>query len=350
MKKQYLLLALLFPFFLSSCQKSNQKVLYVFNWTDYVSKDLIEKFEEKYDCKVVYDTYNSDANMLTKVMHTQASYDVIFPSADYVVILKNKGLLEKIDKTRLKNYANLDKEILSKATTYDEGNQFAVPYFWGTTGLIYNKKKVPEAKMQDVSWSILADKAYNGKNVITLLEDARSVIGTALIASGYSFNDVSPEALSVARKTVLEWDKNVSQYDSDSYKNEVQDGTTWMAMAYSGDALQIMSQNEDIGFALPKEGVELWIDSFVILKNSENKDLAYKFIDFFLDAQNAKENAEFVQYATPNAEAFKLLSEKDKTNKIIYPDKAYLDKCEVTKYLGEKVAAVDKIWEEIHNN
>lgn len=350
MKKQYLLVAILLPFLFLSCQKSDKKVLYVFNWTDYVSKDLIEKFEEKYDCKVVYDTYNSDANMLTKVMHTQASYDIVFPSADYMVILKNKGLLEKIDKSRLKNYGNLDPEILAKAAAYDAGNEYAVPYFWGTTGIIYNKTRIPASMIAQASWNILADKSFYKKGVVTMLDDSRSVIGSALICAGYSYNDVSPEALAAARKVLLEWDKNVSQYDSDSYKNEVQDGTTWIAQAYSGDALQIMAQNPEIGFMLPKEGVELWIDNYVILKNSEHKDLAYKFIDFFLDAQNAKENAEFVQYATPNSAAYKLLSEKDKSNQIIYPSKEYLNKCEVNKNLGDKVALVDKLWEEIHNN
>jgi spermidine/putrescine transport system substrate-binding protein len=334
----------------TSCQKSSKKVLYIFNWTDYISKDLITEFEKKYECQVVYDTYNSNENMFTKVMHNNASYDIVFPTTDYVVVMKNKGMLEKLDKSKLPHYGNLDKTILDKGVTYDPNNEYSIPYFWGTTGLIYNKTKIPDSKMKDVSWNILADKSFYKKNVVTLLDDSRSVVGSALIYSGYKINDISEESIAKARTALLEWDKNVSQYDSDSFKNEIQDGTSWLAQAYSGDAMQIIAQNHNIGFALPKEGVELWIDSFVILKNAENKELAYKFIDFLLEAQNAKKNAEFVQYATPNKAAFDLLSADIKNNPIVYPPKEYLDKCDVLGYIGDKVNLVNKLWEEVRNN
>lgn len=348
MKRQIIgifLMALL----LVSCGNGNKKKLYVFNWTDYISKELIAEFEKKYNCEVVYDTFNSNENMLTKVMNSTVSYDIVCPSADHLVIMKDKGLLEKIDKSKLTDYKNLDQSILLKSAAFDQNNDYGVPYFWGETGLIYNKQKIKESEMQNVSWSILANSKYAKK--ITMLDDSRSVVGAALIAAGYKFNDMSPEALAKAREILLQWDKNVAQYDSDSYKNEIQDGTVWIAQAYSGDALQIMNQNSNIGFVLPKEGAEMWIDSWVILKNSENKDLAYKFINFILcDAKNAKRNAEFVQYATPNAEAFKMLPNEVKTNSTIYPPKEYMDKCEPLKFVGEKIVNLSKVWDEIRNN
>lgn len=332
------------------CQKQKQKILYVFNWTDYIATEIIENFEKDYHCKVVYDTYNSNENMLTKILNTQASYDICVPSGDHVGIMKEKGLLEKIDKSKLEFYNNLNPAILTKATGFDQDNDYAVPYFWGLTGIIYNKKNYDLEKKQKISWDAFSDSDLNGKNVVTMLDDPREVIGAALIYCGYSPNDISDAALDAAQKVLLQWDKNVSQYDSDSYKNEVQDGTTWLAQAYNGDALQIMAQNPEIGFVLPQEGSIFWLDSMVILKNSENKELAYKFIDYLLKAENAAKNAEYVQYATPNLAAYNLLSSEIKNNPNIYPPKAYLKKTGIVENIGENVLKFDKIWERLLNN
>jgi spermidine/putrescine transport system substrate-binding protein len=201
-----------------------------------------------------------------------------------------------------------------------------------------------------VSWNLLGEERFNGKRSVTMLDDAREVVGVALIVNGYDPNDFSDEAMEKANQTLLEWDKNISQYDSDSFKNEVQDGTIWFGQAYNGDALQVMEENENIGFALPKEGSTLWIDFLVIPKNAENKELAYKFIDFLLSAEVAKENALYVQYASPNDAAFELLPEDIRNNKSIYPDESYLDKCYLLLNAGVDVLKVDKIWQYIRNN
>lgn len=332
---------------LFSCGVRQRNVLYIFNWTDYIEDGLIEKFEKQYHCKVIYDTYNSNENMLTKILTTKSSYDIIVPSGDHVDILLQKGLLEPLDKTLLKNYSNLDESILFKAQSYDPGNIYAIPYFWGTTGLIYNKKYMPFTVMESESWNILADPFFKGKNKVTLLDDAREVVGAALIYLGFSPNDTSETAMKAAQAVLLNWDANVSQYDSDSYKNEIQDGTTWLAQAYNGDALQIMETNPDIDFIMPKEGASLWIDSIVIPKSAEHKELAYKFIDFLLDAENGKINAVYVQYPTPNAASVELLSDEIKNNTKIYPDDEYLEKCYMIQNISEDVLKIDAVWQEI---
>lgn len=349
MSKKILSLVLIM-LFVMSCGGSEKKKLYIFNWSDYIAPELIDKFEEKYNCEVVYDTYNSNENMFTKVMNTQASYDLIVPTADHVGIMIEKDMLEKIDTTKLKNYQYLNKAIMEKVKTFDPGKNFAIPYFWGTSGIIYNKRYISEEKMKNVSWNIFSDPSFTGKRVLTLLDDARSVVGVALIYKGYNVNDMSSEALAAAEKVLQEWDKNVSQYDSESYKNEIQDGTTWIGLGYSGDALQVIQNNQDVGFVLPVEGAELWIDSFVILKNAENKELAYKFIDFILDPQNAKINSEYVQYPVPNDGAFKLLAPEIQNNPLIYPGEEYLKKCYIPINVGEKIKGLNKVWEKIRNN
>jgi spermidine/putrescine transport system substrate-binding protein len=332
---------------LVSCTSRQQKVLYVFNWTDYIADDLLKKFEEEYNCKVIYDTYNSNENMLTKLLTTKSSYDIVVPSGDHVAIMAQKGLLEPINVSKLKNYKNLDGTILEKAKSFDPDNKYSIPYFWGTTGLIYNKKNVPFSIIESNSWNILSDPFFKGKNKVTMLDDAREVIGSALILSGHNPNDTSDEALKDAESILQIWDENVSQYDSDSFKNEIQDGTTWLAHSYNGDALQIMESNPDVGFILPKEGNSLWIDSIVIPKYSENKELAYKFIDFILDAENGKVNAEYVQYATPNKASLNLLSDEIKNNPLIYPNQAYLSLCTMIQNIGNDVLKIDRIWQKI---
>lgn len=332
---------------LFSCGVKQKNLLYIFNWTDYIDDSLIAQFEKENNCKIIYDTYNSNENMLTKILTTQSSYDIVVPSGDHVEIMTQKDLLEPIDKTRLSNYANLDESLLEKAGSFDPGNTYAVPYFWGVTGLVYNKQYVPFSVMESESWNIIADPFFKDKNKVTLLDDAREVVGAALIYLGFNPNDTSDTAMKAAQAVLMNWDANVSQYDSDSYKNEIQDGTTWLAQAYNGDALQTMENNPDVDFIMPKEGSSLWIDSIVIPKSSEHKDLAYKFIDFLLDAQNGKINAEFVQYPSPNKASVELLSEEIKTNRKIYPDAAYIEKCTMINNIGENVLKIDAVWQEI---
>lgn len=335
---------------LMSCSSKPKKVLYVFNWTDYIAPELIRKFEKQNDCRVIYDTYNSNENMLTKMMTSKSAYDIIVPSGDHISILIEKDIIQKIDKSLLKNYHNLDPMILKKSLDFDTNNEFSVPYFWGTCGLIYNRNYLSDEEMQDASWNILADSRFENKKVITMLDDAREVVGVSLIYNGYNPNDFSYIALQSARNTLLEWDRNIAQFDSDSFKNEVQDGTIWLGQAYNGDAMQVMEENPYVGFALPKEGSTLWVDYLAIPKNAENKELAHKFIDFLLDEKISAINAEFVQYATPNKAAFKLLPLEIQNNTNIYPTDEYLEKCFLLRNVGEDILKVDEIWQEIRNN
>ena len=352
MKQRILIIAMLLlalALLLSGCTKGKE-TLYIFNWSDYIDPSIIIEFEEANNCRIKYSTFDSNENMLTKVKSTTESFDLIFPSGDHVSILKELDLLEELDKTKLENYKNLDPVLLSKAASFDPENKFSIPYAWGLTGLMYNKEYVPEEIVASGGWNILADSFFDGKNKITMLDDAREVIGAALIYSGYSINDTSEAAMAAAHEVLKVWDRNITQFDSDSYKNEVPDGTTWLAQAYNGDALQQMAENENLGFILPKEGAAMWMDNIVMLKSSKTKDLAYKFIDFMLDAEIAKRNAEYTQYATPNAAALELLDEAFVDNAQTNPPAEYLQKCYMIEYLGDQVRSIDQIYESIKLN
>ncbi len=334
---------------LSSCSKSTP-VLYIFNWSDYIDPDLIKEFETQNKCHIKYSTYDSNENMLTKIESSRESFDLVFPSGDHVSILRQAGLLEPLDFGKLPNYQNLDADLLQKAQSFDEGNKFSIPYFWGLTGLMYNKRYVPAELVTSESWSVLGNKYFLEKNKITMLDDGREVIGAALIYNGFDLNDTSDAAMKAATKTLNEWDINITQFDSDSYKNEVPDGTTWIAQAYNGDALQQMNDNKDLFFFLPVEGTSLWMDNIVMLKTSQNKELGYKFIDFLLEADKAKRNAEYTQYATPNKAAGALLADSLKANPLIYPPEEYLQKCYMINAIGDEVKKIDALYEAIKMN
>lgn len=343
-----LILVILLSLGMVSCEKKT--TLYVFNWSDYIDPEIVKEFEKEFNCKVQYSTYDSNENMLTKIKSSRKSFDLVFPSGDHVHILAKEGLLEKLDKAKLPNLSAIDALLLQKAQSFDPANEYAIPYFWGLTGLMYNKQFVADEIIASGSWGMLGNAFFRDKQKVTMLEDAREVVGAALVYSGFNLNDTSDAALAAAKKVLIDWDANITQYDSESYKNEVADGTTWLAQAYNGDAMQQMAQNRDLGFVLPVEGTSMWMDNVVILKNSQNKDLAYKFMDFLMRPEIAKRNAEYVQYPTPNTKAFELLDAEIKNNRIIYPDPQYLNKTYMIEFIGDRVKSIDSIFEMIRMN
>jgi len=352
MKKILLIaLAILLCLNMLSCQSNTKKPrLYVFCWTDYIDPDLVKRFESENNCRVILDTYNSNESMHTKMRTSKSAFDIIVPSGYYISILLEQEILDPLNLPLLTNYQNLDPNILNKIEEYGFDVGYSVPYFWGTSGIIYNRTYISDEEMADVSWDIFGDPRFNDQNVVTMLDDIGEVMGAALIYNGYNANDFSDEALVKTRETLLRWDKNVVQFDSDSFKNEIQDGTIWFAHAYNGDAYQVMNENPDVGFALPKEGSTLWVDCLSIPKNSENKELAHKFINFLLDEEVALQNAEYVMYATPNLAAYHLLSEDMKENTNIYLTQEYLDKSYFLKNIRDGILKHDEIWQEIRNN
>jgi len=210
------IIVMLLSLLLGSCSKG--PVLYVFNWSDYIDPELIAEFEKEYGCKVKYSTYDSNENMLTKIKSSRESFDLVFPSGDHVSIMIENGLAEKLDKAKLTNIANLDTLLMAKANEFDAGNQYSLPYFWGITGLLYNKQEVPVELVAKQSWNVIGDQFFSGKRKITMLDDAREVVGAAMISNGYDVNDTSEEALAAALTTLQSWDGNITQFDSESYK------------------------------------------------------------------------------------------------------------------------------------
>ncbi|ABQ47421.1 extracellular solute-binding protein family 1 [Thermotoga petrophila RKU-10] len=333
MKK--VLLALLVVLSISIFAKAT---LYIYNWADYIPEDVIRAFEEKYDCRVVYDNYASNEEMYAKFKAGGGKgYDLIFPSGDYVSIMKKEGMLQKLDLSRIPNFKYLDKDILTK-TTYDPNHEYSIPYMMGSTVVIVNKKYVKE---YEKSWSIFDREDLRGR--MTLLDDMREVLGAALKYLGYSVNTKNPKELEEAKQVVLRWKKNIAKFDASSYADGVVSGEYWVVHGYAEDVYQRIPEGEEeyFDFFIPKEGGTLWIDNMVIPKGAKNVDLAYKFINFILEPENAAKIADYLGLPSPNVEARKYMQTEP-----IYTIED-LKNCEFIEDVGEALELYNKIWLEI---
>jgi len=281
----------------------DSKRLYIYNWTYYTPPSVIEKFEKEYGVEVVYDEFASNEEMYAKLQAGGAGYDIIFPSGDYVSIMVNQGMLEKIDKSKLANLGNIDPAVLLKAV-YDPNMDYAIPYYWGAAGIAVNTAKVPSFEK---SWSIFARKDL--QNHMTMLDDYREVLGDALAYLGYSVNTKNPAELNRALDLVNNtWKPNLTKFDSEAFGKGYANGDFWVVQGYAEVVYEEIAEDEELlkntVFFIPSEGGPAYIDSMCILKGARNMDLAYKFIDFI---HRPEIYAEFTDYfgfpATANSAA-----------------------------------------------
>ena len=272
----------LVPVLFFSCERkseSEENSLYIFNWTYYTPDSVIAKFEEEYNVKVTYDEFASNEDMYAKIKAVGGGYDIIFPSVDYVTIMIQQGMLEKIDKTKLSNLGNIDPVIVEKMT-YDPGMDYSVPYYYGAAGIIVNTARVPDF---EPSWSIFENTSI--RNRMTMLDDMREVIGGALLFLGHSANTKNPDEIIAARDLINDkWKPNLAKFDAETFGKSYERGDFWVVHGYPEVVFEEIEGNdqliEDTVFFIPKEGGPSYIDSMCILKGSKNINLAHKFIDF----------------------------------------------------------------------
>ena len=333
----------------TGCGKDYEAEIIVYNWGGpYMSEgsndtlDLNEEFEKKYNIKVTYRTYDSNESMYAKLKNGTSGYDIIIPSDYMVARLISEGMLEKLD---FSNIPLFEKNIMPsfKNPTYDPTNEYSVPYSWGAVGIVYNKKLVKE----DVkSWNILWNKKYSDN--ILMFNNSRDAFAVAQTMLGYSQNTTNKAELKACADKLKEQKPIVQGYYMDEIYDKMINEDAAIATYYAGDALVMMEENENLAFAYPEEGTNRFVDAFCIPKGSKNKAAAEKYINFMLEAKNALANSEVTGYCTPNTAAFALLDEETKNNKIMYPDQAYLDKCESFIHLPSEINTyVQDLWIEI---
>ncbi len=265
----------------------------VYNAGEYIDTSLLSAFEKENGCKVIYETFDSNESMYTKVMSGER-YDVIIPSDYMIERLIKEDFLQEIDKNKISNYDKLIPELLSK--DFDPENKYAVPYFWGSVGILYDKTVVDTEDL-NAGWEILKNPKY--KDDIYMYDSERDSFMIALKALGYSLNTADKNELDAAYNWLVEQNKIMNPvYVGDEVIDNMISGNKSMAIVYSGDAAYIMSENENLEYFEPEAGTNIWIDGMVITKICENVDLSHKFIDFMLDPDNAFKNSEAVGYTS----------------------------------------------------
>ena len=280
-------------------------VLNIYNWGEYIDKQVITNFEKEYKVRVNYDVYDSNETMYTKLM-SGASYDVIIPSDYMIERLIREKKLQPLDHSIVDNLDNLAEGVRGYQQ-YDPDNTYSVPYLWQTVGIVYDTTKIDPEAMEAQGWNAFLNPDYKGH--VYMYDSERDAFMVALKALGYSANTDDPAELEAAYNWLREMDKTVRpSYVTDEVIDAMAAGEKWMALVYSGDAAYILSENEDMGYCTPSQGTNVAVDAMVIPANASNPELANKFIKYILDYENSLMISEEVGYASANAQVLEELS------------------------------------------
>lgn len=305
----------------------SKTTIYIYNVGDYIDEEVISLFEEEYPhINVNYETFYTNEEMHAKVKTGRTAYDVVFPSDYMVERMIAEDMLCEIDFANIPNYANIGDEF--KGLDFDKEGKYAVPYMWGTMGILYNKKMVDKEDM--TSWKAMYDKKYEGE--IFMLDSERDMISITLKSLGYSMNSSDDAELKEAEEALVKQKPLVKAYCGDEVKDKMIANEGAMTIAWSGDAFYCMDLNEDLAYSVPEEGSNLWFDSMVIPKTTKHKEEAELFIDFMCRPEIAKMNAEYIGYSTANNAGRDLLEDSVKNDELRYPDITKLSNMEIFAY------------------
>lgn len=303
--------ALFFTLFLFSFLFSEQRTLRISNFIDYIDISVLKEFASKNNLKIIYDVHEVNEDIYQKVKDNN-NYDVVIVSSNYVTKLKNIDKLEKIDYSKLQNYSNINQQFLE--TNFKNSVAYAIPYLFGTVGLIYNKKLV---KTPIERWDDLWKEEF--RNSILLSNEPSDVLAMSLKSLNYSANTLDTRELNLAYEKLKKLIPNIKNISSSNAINYFIINDFKVGMAFSGDAKLIIDNSKDFEFVYPKEGALKWADGMVILKDSQNKDLAYKFIDFILEARNSAKIGNTTGYAISNKKGINFIDKEELSNHITYP-------------------------------
>ncbi|MBE3595998.1 MAG: ABC transporter substrate-binding protein [Hydrogenibacillus sp.] len=300
----------------------------VYNWGDYIDPDVLRRFEEETRIRVIYQTFDSNEAMLAKIRQGGTPFDVAVPSEYTVSRMIAEDLLIPLDHAKLPNLKNIDPLFLN--LPFDPGNRYSVPYFWGTVGIAYNKDALGDGAIR--GWNDLWDPDY--RDSVLLIDGVREVMGMGLNSLGHSLNDTDLEHLTAAKAKLDALTPNVRAIVGDEIKFLLANEEAPIGVVWSGDAAEVIDENDAFDYVIPEEGTNLWFDTFVIPKTATNVDGAHAFINFMLDAEVAAQNTEYVRYSTPNREALAYLPPEITEDQRFYPDAETLRRLEVYRDLG----------------
>jgi spermidine/putrescine transport system substrate-binding protein len=339
-KKLFLIFVIVAALIFSGCGGEKQETLNVFNWGEYIDEDLISKFEEETGIKVNYETFSTNEDMYVKVKSGGSSYDVLIPSDYMIEKMVKEDLLQELDFSKIPNIINISP--MFQDLVFDPDNKYSVPYFWGTVGILYNTEQVDDVVD---SWDILWNEKYANK--ILMMDSQRDSLAVALKKLGYSMNTRNEAELEEAKQELIKQKPLVLAYIVDEIRDKMLSGEGAVAVAWSGDAMDVILSGETFNYVVPKEGSNFWIDAMVIPANAKNPDAAHKFINFMTDPENAAANSEYIGYSTPNEAALDLLPEEMINSSVAYPSQEVIDNCEIFRDPGEFISVYNRIWTEV---
>ena len=311
--------------------------LNVYNWDTYIGETTLDSFTEGTGIEVQYDLFANNEELFAKLKEGNPGYDLIFPSDYMVQTMVALDMLEPLDHSKIPNIGNVDPQLANPA--YDPGMAHCIPYMWGTIGIGYRKSEVEAPQ----SWADLFDSdKYAGR--IALLDDQRAVIGMALKYLGYSMNTTNPDEIAKARDLLIKQKPHIKAFAPDEGQNMLIGGDADIVMEWNGDILQVMAEDDDLAFATPKEGVQMFVDNVCIAKGAPHPENAHAFINHLLDPSVGVEIVETINYATANLAAREQLPEELKSNPAMYPPAELIEKSEALIDVGEASRLYDEAW------
>ncbi len=321
---------------------AEEKKLNFYNWDTYIGENTLAQFQEASGIETKMDLYADNDELFAKMKEGNPGYDVIVPTNDYVERMLLANMLDPLDHSKIPNMANIDEPF--QDATFDPGRKYSIPYMWGTLGNGYRKSKCGD---EVNSWkAALDDDKHAGR--ISLLGDGASMIGIALKYLGFSYNSKDPAEVKKAEDLLIAGKKNIKVYADDNGQDLLASGEVDLAVEWNGDILQVMGEDDDLSYVVPNEGSLLWQDCMCIPKGAPHPENAHAFLNFILDAKIGAEIADFIQYATANAAAKKLMKPAYLENPGIFPSADTIAKCEPLIYLGEDATkARDEAWTRI---
>lgn len=307
------------------------ETLNVYNWSDYIAEDTIEKFEKATGIKVNYDVYDSNEVLEAKMLAGNSGYDIVVPTSDFLQRQAAAGAYQPLDKSKLPNIKNMDSELMANAAAYDEGNQYSVIYMWGTTGIGVNVDKVKERLGADAamdSWDLVFNPDMVAKLAdcgVSMLDAPTEMLPAAMNYLGLDPRSTKKEDFEKGAELLESVRPHIRYFHSSQYINDLANGDTCLAVGWSGDIVQAQTRAEEadngvnISYIIPKEGALQWFDLMAIPSDAPNPEAAHKFIDFVMDAQITADITNYVAYANGNAASMALVDEEIKQDPGIFP-------------------------------
>ncbi len=327
----------------SKAEGSNEVVVY--NWGEYIDPDVLTSFEEETGITVIYDEFETNEIMYPKIEAGASQYDVVCPSDYMIQKMIDNDLLAKINFDHIPNAKKyIGQQYFDQSKEFDPTNEYSIPYCWGTVGILYNKTMVDEPVD---SWSILWNEKY--ADSILMQDSVRDAFMVALKLNGATMNSVDEGELNAAKDALIAQKPLVQAYVIDQVRDKMIGDEAALGVIYSGEAIYTQRENENLEYVIPKEGTNVWIDSWVIPKNAPNQENAEKFIDYMCRPEIALKNFEYITYSTPNDGARDLIEDEDiKNSPIAFPELSQYENLETFTYLGAEADELyNELWKEV---